>query len=153
MTPRRRMHSTLGLASQTANAGLGAGERRNSPTVVFSHSTNPPAPDALRPGYDSATENAGWWLAKDAVRPGSKFLGNCQVRETERNVVRPVTTLSATSQVETALEWQASGLSPLDYRSVFILRTGLSSSYAAVVMERPELVIRSNRSVKEQRSR
>ena len=67
--------------------------------------------------------------------------------------MRPVTTLSATSQVETALEWQASGLSPLDYRSVFILRTGLSSSYAAVVMERPELVIRSNRSVKEQRSR
>ena len=30
-----------------------------------------PAPDALRPGSDTATENAGWGLEKDAARPGS----------------------------------------------------------------------------------
>ena len=68
--------------------------------------------------------------------------------------MRPVATLSSFSQMETALRWQASGQSSLVDRSVLNLRTGCSlfSSYAAVVMRRAELVIRSNRSVNGQRS-
>ena len=78
--------------------------------------TSRPAKDALLPGLGVATGKAEWGLAKDAVRPGCEFAGDCRVREKERNAVRPVATWSATKLMETALQDQASGPSPLASR-------------------------------------
>ena len=69
--------------------------------------------------------------------------------------MRPAARLQGAAPVQSALQWQASGpLSSPSGRSVLNLRRICfqSSSYAAVVMRRPEPVIRSSRSGKGTRS-
>ena len=72
--------------------------------------TCPPPQDALRPGSVTvATGNAGWGLAKDAVRPGCQSAGTPtletawgSIRESERNAVRQRAAPPASSPMGTA---------------------------------------------------
>ena len=106
---RRWTHYGQGLAPQRRTPDGGWSKAQSAQGLVEQVNQRP-AVDALHPGLGTARRNAGWGLAKDAVQPGFKFLGDCCVRERESNTVQPVATPSATRQIDTTLQWQASSL-------------------------------------------
>ena len=125
LTPRHRPGDgrnlpTVGNVMENAEAGVGG--RRNAPRCGPARQTSRPARGAMRPGCDRATENAGKGVGERRSSARMESLGNCRVRERERNAVQRVATWSATKPRGTALQRQASGPSPLADRSMSKLR-------------------------------
>ncbi len=105
-----------------------------------------PASDALRPGSDIATENAGLGVGAGRNSPkvvfrSKRILGSYVEGKMERNAVPPVETALGRETPSQRLR----GHRPERVDSAVLLPC--SSSYAAVMGKQPELVVHSNRRV------